>query len=114
MPYIQPAAWLGLQQKDPTLKLLSKLIASGQQPEPKKTGKENTILKNLHSLFVKGKLKVSQNGLITSEHCDENGQVYHPIIVPHTLYPGLVSAIHMKLVHPSKYQMSIQHIGIVL
>ena len=106
MPYIQPSAWLGLQQKDNKLKLLRKLIANGQQPEPKKTGKENRTLKNLHSLYVKGKLKIAQNGLLTTEYVDENGQVYNPIIVPSTLYPGLVSAIHLKLVHPSKYQMT--------
>ena len=106
MPYVQPSAWLSLQKKDQTISHLKKLIANGQQPEPRKTGGENTILKNLHSLFVKGKLKVAQNGLVTSEVVDENGQIYHPIVVPHTLYPGLVCAIHLKLVHPTKYQMT--------
>ena len=106
MPYIQPSAWLALQKKDNTLIHLKKLIENGQQPEQKKTGGENTILKNLHSLFMKGKLKMSQNGLLTSEHIDDNGQIYHPIVVPHTLFPGLVCAIHLKLAHPTKYQMT--------
>ena len=106
MPYIQPSAWLSLQKKDQTLRQLTKLISNGQQPEPKKTGGENTFLKNLHSLYVKGSLKIARNGLITSEHTDENGQIYNPIVVPQNLFPGLVSALHLKLVHPSKYQMT--------
>ena len=106
MPYIQPSAWLTLQNRDKTIIHLKKLIASGQQPEPRKTGGENTVLKHLHSLFVKGKLKVAQNGLVTSEFTDDNGQIYSPIVVPQTLYPGLVCAIHLKLAHPTKYQMT--------
>ena len=107
MPYIQPSAWIALQKKDHTISNLKKLIANGQQPEPRKTGGENTILKKLYSMFAEGKIKVANNGLVTSEFIDENsGQVYYPIVVPHTLYPGLVCAIHLKLAHPTKYQMT--------
>ena len=51
MPYLQPKTWSVLQQKDPALSKLTKLIKSGQRPECKKTGGDNTTLKLLHGAF---------------------------------------------------------------
>ena len=44
VPYLQPRTWTALQKKDNLLVKLSKLIKSGQKPEEKKTGGENTPL----------------------------------------------------------------------
>ena len=59
MPYIQVSAWSSLQNKDKVINKLKKLIETGQKPEEKKTGGENTTLKNLRTV-CEGKSGCSQ------------------------------------------------------
>ena len=70
---------------------------------------EENILKvhgtQLHNLFKKGDLKISNQGLITVSHVLESGVKSQAIVVPTSMYPGLVHAIHIKTMHASKLQM---------
>ena len=91
--------------KDNVLNKLTKLIQAGQKPEVKRTGGENTVLKLLHGQYVKGNLKIAPNGLITVSGNDESGIPRNQVVVPSKLFPGLLSALHHKLQHPTKYQM---------
>ena len=106
MPYLQPRTWIALQKKDPTLSKLAKLISSGQKPEEKRTGGECTTLKLLHGQFVKGNLKIANNGLITVKANDDAGIPRNQVVIPSKLFPGLLSALHLKLQHPTKHQMT--------
>ena len=105
MPYLQVSAWSALQNKDRVICKLKKLIESGQKPEAKKTGGENTILKALYGQFVKGNLTVAKNGLVTVSSTDDSGTPRKLIVIPQQLFPGLISALHLKLNHPTKYQL---------
>ena len=105
MPYLQPKTWSIIQQKDPALSKLTRLIQTGQKPECKKTGGDNTTIKLLHGHFVKGNLNISSARLLTIKSKDDAGIVRNLIIIPTKLFPGLLSALHIKLQHPSKYQM---------
>ena len=102
MPYTQPAAWAALQKKDPVLGKLYKLIQSGQKPESKRTGGDNTTLKTLYNQYSKGSLSVSNTGLIVNKSHDDAGIARNQIVIPSNLYPGLAAAIHIKLKHPTK------------
>ena len=106
MPYLQARTWASLQKKDPVVSKLIKLIEVGQKPEQKRTGGNNTILKNLHSQFTKGNLKISSSGLVTVSQVDDSGTTRSLIVVPSPLFPGLVTSIHLRLQHPTKYQMN--------
>ena len=106
MPYTQPRTWLALQKKDPALSKLSKLIRSGQKPEDKKTGGDYTVLKLLYGQFTKGNLAIAKDGLITVKANDDAGIPRNQVVIPSKLFPGLLSALHIKLQHPSKHQMS--------
>ena len=76
MPYTQRKAWLAVQRNDKVHQELIHLIESSQTPERKKTKGDNTTLKRLHNLFMKGQLKISTDGLITVKHFDpDNGEV---------------------------------------
>ena len=90
MPYSQVRTWVTLQRKDPVISKLVKLIEVGQKPKQKRTGGNNTILKNLHSQFIKGNLKINSSGLVTVTHPDNSGTTRNLIVVPSPLFPGLV------------------------
>ena len=105
MPYAQTSAWISLQRKDPVLKKLNMLIQSGQKPEAKKTRGDNTILKTLYNQFTKGDLTINKAGLMTVRTYDDAGIARNQIVVPSSLFPGLVAALHIKLQHPTKFQM---------
>ena len=104
-PFLQLSTWLDIQKNDPTHVRLANLIRTGQGPERKRTGGEETVLKNLHSLYMKDNLKVDSNGLILirAQHGFLGGYV---ISVPSNIFPGLCFAYHHKTSHPSKYQMT--------
>ena len=105
MPFTQQNAWKHAQFGDKTLVTLRELIKTGQLPEKRKTCGDFTILKLLHNLFRKGDLQISSQGLITVSHTQESGVKSQAIVVPTSMYPGLVHAIHIKTMHASKQQM---------
>ena len=77
-----------------------------QAPEKRKTKDENKKLKLLFNLYREGKLKIHKDGLITVSHIESNGNLYQAISVPTALFPGLIHALHFKLSHPSKLQLT--------
>ena len=81
-------------------------IASSQAPDKRKTKNENTKLKLLHNLYRSGKLKLHKDGLITVTHVDPNGSTYQAVSIPTVFFPGLIHALHYKLNHPSKSQLT--------
>ena len=106
IPFTQKQSWIDAQNRDKTHILLKELISTSQAPEKKKTKDENTKLKLLFNLYREGKLKVHKDGLVTVTHTDTSGSQYQAISVPTALYPGLIHALHFKLSHPSKLQLS--------
>ena len=62
--------------------------------------------KNLHRQFVKGSLKISSSGLVTVTQPGDSGTLRNLIVVPSPLFPGLVTSLHLRLQHPTKYQMN--------
>ena len=103
-PLAQRKAWLDLQKKDPTHVSLFKLIQNGQAPE-KKSG--NKSVKLLHNLYKRGVLNIAKDGLIQVKHPDLVHNIeYNAISVPETYISPLVQSLHMKLNHPSAYQLN--------
>ena len=60
----------------------------------------------MFNLYREGKLKVHKDGLVTVSHTEKDGHQYKAISVPTALFPGLIHALHVKLSHPSKFQLS--------
>ena len=103
-PFLQIPTWLDIQRNDSTHTRLVKLIESGQSPERKRTGGEETVLKHLHTMFTKGDVKVHSSGLVLVRA--KNGFMDNfAISVPTKIFPGLVFAFHHKTNHPKKSQM---------
>ena len=106
LPFLQRQSWIEAQNRDKTHLLLKELIQTSQAPEKKKTNGENKKLKQLFNLYREGKLKVHRDGLVTISNTDQTGNQYQAVSVPTTLFPGLIHALHYKLSHPSKLQLT--------
>ena len=105
MPLTQNKIWRDIQAKDPTHSRLKDLIATRQLPETRKRKGEHTKLKLLHNLYTQGRLYV-EKGLVmirTPESETIGGDV---ISVPTSMFPGVVNALHIRLDHPSKAQLT--------
>ena len=106
LPFTQRKTWIQAQKNDQTHQELLKLINTSQAPIKKKTGNENTKLKLLHNLYKEGKLKIMKDGLIMVKHKNDDGSYSQEISVPTVMFPGLIHALHIKLSHPSKLQLT--------
>ena len=106
LPFLQRQSWIDAQNRDKTHIILKQLIQNSQAPEKKKTKDENTKLKLLFNLYREGKLKVHKDGLVTINNIDQCGNQYQAVSVPTILFPGLIHALHYKLSHPSKLQLT--------
>ena len=105
-PFLQRKSWIDAQGKDQTHITLRNLITNAKAPEKKKTKNENTKVKLLYNLYREGKLMVHKDGLITVAHTDHNGTRHQAVSIPTVLFPGLMFALHIKLNHPSRLQLT--------
>ena len=105
MPLTQKTPWKNIQNNDGIHNKLRELITTQQLPESRKTNGPFTKLKLLHNKYTEGKLFIDKDGMfmVRSQNGHFNGAV---ISVPPAIYPGLVSALHIQLDHPSRSQMS--------
>ena len=106
LPFLQRQSWIEAQKHDKTHIILKELIQTSQAPNKKKTKGENQKLKYLYNFYREGKLKVHRDGLVTVANTDQSGTQYQAVSVPTTLFPGLMHALHFKLNHPSKTQLT--------
>ena len=105
MPLIQRKTWLNIQKGDALHNKLTHLIETQQLPETKKTKGEHTKLKLLHNQYTQGKLFIAEDGLLMLR--TPNGHFSEAVIsVPPSIFPGLLNALHVRLDHPSKGQLS--------
>ena len=86
-----------------TLSQLFRLIKTGLNPERKS---RNKSLKLLHNLYRRGILYVANDGLLQYKLTDlVHNIVYEAIVVPEVYISSIVQSLHLKLDHPSAYQL---------
>ena len=101
---IQRPTWLALQKQDKTLLNLVALIKNGMAPEKKS---KNKHLKLLHNMYRRGSLFLASDGLIQVKQADLVHDVeYQPIVVPEIYVSSVIQSLHLKLNHPSAYQLN--------
>ena len=99
MPFLSRTAWKATQQDCPSLRRTYAHLAQGTRPNRK-----NTTIK-----LVKRYLRVatlSPDGLLVVKKDIPFTQTRSLIIVPQHALAGLLNALHFKLQHPSKTQLS--------
>ena len=100
---VERPSWLALQKQDKTLIDLNRLIRTGLAPEKKSRDKD---LKLLHNMFKRGSLFVATDGLIQVKVADIAHNIdYQPIVVPNVYVASVIQSLHLKLSHPSPYQL---------
>ena len=105
MPFTQRRVLHDIQHNDAMHNKLRDLITLGHLPDKRKTGGENTKLKLLHNLYKDGKLKVDRDGVIVIK--SESGYYGgHVISLPQNIFRGFANALHVRLDHPSKQQLT--------
>ena len=105
LPLSQKAAWTDVQHRDSVHTKLLHLMRIGQSPNQHKTNGDNTKLKQLYSLFLKGELTHDKDNTIIVK--TKNGAYGgYALSIPYTMFPGLVHTLHIRLGHPSKTQLS--------
>ena len=105
LPLSQKGAWTDVQHKDSVHSKLLHLMEIGQSPNQHKTNGDNTKLKQLYGLFVKGDLILDKDGTVMVKTKDGAYSGY-ALSIPHGMFPGLVHTLHIRLGHPSKSQLS--------
>ena len=50
-------------------------------------------------------MTIAKNGLVTVTSTDDSGTPRKLIVIPAQMFPGLISALHLKMSHPTKYQL---------
>ena len=105
MPLTQRSSWKNIQFRDSVHCKLRDLITTQQLPETRKTNGLNTKLKLLHNKYTEGSLFIDSDGMfmLRTPEGKFNGSA---ISVPPAIYPGLVSALHIQLDHPSRGQLA--------
>ena len=98
LPFTSRSAWLSTQQECPDLRRTHSHLIQGTRPSKKLTNVKD-VKRYLHvaSIGKDGLLVVKRNEPFTpSREC---------IIIPRSVLPGLLTALHIKLEHPSSYQL---------
>ena len=105
LPLTQRKTWVDVQAKDSTLEKFKHLVKIGQSPNKHKTKGEHTVIKKLYRLFVSGELMIDDKDGAVLVKAKEGAFSGYALVVPHTIYPGLVHTLHIRLDHPSKSQL---------
>ena len=99
MPYLNSSAWKSVQHDCPTLRRLHAHLTQGTRPTKK--------VKNMRDLRrLLQVASVDSNGLLVVKKSDPFVTQRNQIIVPSTILPGLITAMHLYFDHATKLQLS--------
>ncbi|CAG2256840.1 unnamed protein product [Mytilus edulis] len=94
LPFTTRSAWINIQSECPDLRRTHTHLKQGTRPSKKLTN-----IKDVKSYVMK-------HGLLVVRRCDPLAPPNELIIVPRSVLDGLVTALHIKLDHPSKHQLN--------
>ena len=105
LPLTQRKTWVDVQAKDSTMEKFKHLVRIGQSPNKHKTKGEHTVIKKLYRLYVAGDLMIDDKDGAVLVKAKEGAYSGHALVVPLSIYPGLIHTLHIRLDHPSKSQL---------
>ncbi|CAG2232473.1 unnamed protein product [Mytilus edulis] len=100
LPFTTRSAWINIQSECPDLRRTHAHLKQGTRPSKKLTNiKDVKRYLNVAS--------IAKDGLLVVRRCDPLAPPNELIIVPRNVLDGLVTALHIKLDHPSKHQLNL-------
>ena len=100
LPFTNKHAWLEIQQTCPDLRRLRNYLENGTKPG-RNSGTNLTTVKRYKSSGV----VISSQGLLVKRELEPLAPAVEKIVVPKHVIQGLLTAIHLKLEHPTTHQL---------
>ena len=98
LPYSNRSAWHETQSECSDLRRTHAHLSQGTRPSKKATN-----IKDIKRYLQVA--TITSDGLIVVHKTDPFSPVRECVIVPRSVFPGLVTALHIKLNHPSPHQL---------
>ena len=99
LPFTSRKAWLATQSECKDLRRTKAHLIQGTRPTKKETN-----IKPIKRYL--NKVGLASDGLLIVLHCDALAPSREAIVVPEEVLPGLLSALHLRLNHPSHNELS--------
>ena len=100
LPFTSRSAWIDIQSQCPDLRRTHAHLKQGTRPSKKLTNIKD--VKRYLSVAT-----IAKDGLLVVRRCDPLAPPSESIIVPRNVLDGLVTALHIKLEHPTKHQLNM-------
>ncbi len=100
LPYTSRNAWKSIQADCPDLRRVHAHLQCGTRPSKKST--DISDIKRYLQVAT-----ISSDGLVIVKKYEPLAPTKELIVVPKQIVPGLLTALHIKLHHPSKHQLKI-------
>lgn len=98
LPFTTRSAWIDVQSECPDLRRTHAHLKQGTRPSKKLTN-----IRDVKRYL--GVVSIAKDGLLIVRRCDPLLPPAELIVVPRSVLDGLVTALHIKLDHPSKHQL---------
>lgn len=99
MPFLTPGTWKGSQQDCPTLRRVYAHLTQGTRP-----GKKATKVRNLKRYLQV--CSIGKDGMLVVRKQRPFAPSLDLTVIPTHILPGLLSALHLRLQHPTKLQLA--------
>ena len=100
LPFATRAAWLQIQHDCPDLRRVHAHLKQGTHPS-----KKLTTIRDVKRCLSSASIAI--DGVLVVKHNQPFAPVAEAIIVPHSVLDGLLTALHIKLKHPSRHQFQL-------
>ena len=98
LPFTTRSTWIDIQSDDPDLRRCHAHLKQGTRPSKKITNAKD--LKRYLNVAT-----ISRDGLLVVRRNEPFQSPRECIIIPREMFPGLLTALHIKLDHPTPYQL---------
>ncbi|XP_060598210.1 uncharacterized protein LOC132751998 [Ruditapes philippinarum] len=98
LPFTSRSAWKDIQSECPDLRRVHSHLLQGTRPSKKLTNVKD-VKRYLNSVSI------AKDGILVVKHTDPLVSSVDLIVVPRSAIDGLITALHIKLDHPSKHQI---------
>ena len=99
LPFTNKKAWLEVQNECSDLRNVNKYLQSGKTP-----GKKGKNLRTVRR-YISSKVIISSDGTLVVRHVEPLNAIRERIVVPQQVLYGVLSALHLKLNHPTNHQL---------